>query len=211
MAQPLNSERANAATAGRSRGRPRSEQSHLAIIEATNELLEERGFGDLTMDEIAQRAGVSKATIYRRWPTKGTLVFEAFTADFLARQPTPDTGTLRGDLELALRKWIRTVRGTVTGHTLVSLIAEVQRDEELAAVWRDHFIRPVRAAYRTIVERAIARGEVSQRTDPDVVLDLVYGPMYYRLLQHYAPVSDRFAQAVIETILAGIRPGARAE
>src|SRR6202161_326668 len=105
------------------RGRPRSERSHRAILEAANEILEARGFVDLTMDEVAQRAGVSKATIYRHWPTKGTLVFEAFSADFLARQPLPDSGTLRGDLLSALRTWIRTVKGTVTGRTLVALIA----------------------------------------------------------------------------------------
>ncbi len=68
-------------------GRPRSERAHQAILDAANEILEERGFVDLTIDEIAQRAGVSKTTIYRRWPTKGTLVFEAFSADFLVGSP----------------------------------------------------------------------------------------------------------------------------
>jgi len=85
------------------RGRPRSERSHRAILEAANEILEERGFVDLTMEEVAQRAKVSKATIYRRWPTKGTLVFEAFADGYLALQPLPDTGTLGGDLLSALR------------------------------------------------------------------------------------------------------------
>src|SRR5580698_2320071 len=104
-------------------GRPRSERSHRAILDAASKLLEERGFADLTIDEVAQRAGVSKPTIYRRWPTKGTLVFEAFSGDFLARQPLPDTGSLRGDLLAALRAWIRVVKGTVTGRTLRGLIA----------------------------------------------------------------------------------------
>src|ERR1700689_1994006 len=104
------------------RGRPRSEQSHRAILDAANEILEERGFADLTIDEVAHRAGVSKPTIYRRWPPKGTLVFEAFSGDFLGRQPVPDTGTLRGDLLAALRAWIRVVKGTVTGRTLRGLI-----------------------------------------------------------------------------------------
>src|ERR1700676_1081643 len=113
------------------RGRPRSEHSHRAILDAANALLDERGLADLTIDEVAQRAGVGKATIYRRWPSKGTLVFEAFSADFLARQPLPDTGSLRADLLAALRGWVKTVRGTVTGRTLVGLIAEVQRDPGL--------------------------------------------------------------------------------
>jgi AcrR family transcriptional regulator len=188
------------------RGRPRSERAHQAILDATNEILEERGFVDLTMDEVAQRAGVSKPTIYRRWPTKGMLVFEAFSADFLTRQPLPDTGSLRGDLLAALRAWIRVVKGTVTGRTLRGLIAEVQRDPELAEIWRERFIGPVRAHHRTMVDRGIDRGEVSQSADPDVMLDLLYGPAYHRLLQSHLPLSDRFAQAVVDTLVAGVRP-----
>ncbi len=187
------------------RGRPRSERAHQAILNAANELLEERGFVDLTIDEIAQRAGVSKATIYRRWPTKGTLVFEAFSADFLNRQPRPDTGSLRGDLLASLRAWIRVNKGTVKGRTLVGLIAEVQRDPELADIWRQRFMGPVREQHRTIVEQAIERCEVSPDTDPDVVLDLIYGAAYHRLLQSHLPLSDRFAQDVVDTVVAGMR------
>jgi AcrR family transcriptional regulator len=192
-------------------GRPRSEEAHQAILDATNELLRERGFADLTMDDIAQRAGVSKATIYRRWPTKGTLVFEAFGADYLTRQPVPDTGSLRGDLEESMRRWIRSVKGTDMGRTLVSLIAEMQRDEELADSWREHFMTPVREKHKIMFDRAVARGEVSQRIDSDVLLDLLYGPMYHRLLQRHLPVTERFAQVVINTVLAGIAPGAHSD
>jgi AcrR family transcriptional regulator len=187
------------------RGRPRSERAHQAILDATNEILEERGFVDLTMDEVAQRAGVSKPTIYRRWPTKGMLVFEAFSADFLTRQPLPDTGSLRGDFLAALRAWIRVVKGTVTGRTLKGLIAEVQRDPELAAIWREQFLGPVRDHHRSMVNRAVERGEVPPNADPDVVLDLLYGPAYHRLLQSHLPLSDRFAQAVVDTVVAGVR------
>ena len=187
-----------------SRGRPRSERSHLAILGAANEILEERGFVDLTMDEVAQRGGVSKATIYRWWPTKGMLVFEAFTANFLARQPTPDTGSLRGDLLAALRSWIRTVKGTVTGRTLVGLIAEVQRDPDLAEIWRERFVTRVRAQHRLMLDRAIGRGEVSADIDPDVVLDLLFGSAYHRLLQSHLPLSDRFAQTVVDTVITGV-------
>ncbi len=188
------------------RGRPRSERSHRAILEAANAILEERGFVDLTMDEVAQRAGVSKATIYRWWPTKGTLVFEAFSASFLARQPLPDTGTLRGDLLAALRGWIRTVRGTVTGRTLVGLIAEVQRDPDLAEIWRERFVTRVRAQHRLIFDRALGRGETSADVDPDVMLDLVFGSAYHRLLQSHLPLTDRFAQDVVDTVVAGVQP-----
>ncbi|HWE65679.1 MAG TPA: TetR/AcrR family transcriptional regulator [Acidimicrobiales bacterium] len=186
------------------RGRPRSQRAHQAILDAANELLEERGFVDLTIDEVAQRAGVSKTTIYRRWSTKGTLVFEAFSADFLARQPLPDTGSLRGDLLAALRAWIKVVKGTVRGRTLAGLIAEVQRDPELADIWRERFMGPVRAQHRVMVDRALSRGELVPDTDPEVVLDLVYGAAYHRLLQSHLPLSDRFAQAVVEATTAGV-------
>jgi AcrR family transcriptional regulator len=186
------------------RGRPRSEHSHRAILEATRQLLEERGFVDLTIEEVAQRASVGKATIYRHWPTKGTLVFESFAVQFLAAQPLPDTGNLRGDLLGALRSWIRTVKGTVTGRTLVGLIAEVQRDPELAELWRDNFVVPVRAQHRVLIERAIERHEIAPTTDVDVTLDLLFGAAYHRLLQSHLALSDRFAQAVVDTIIGGV-------
>jgi AcrR family transcriptional regulator len=189
------------------RGRPRSERSHRAILEAANEILEERGFVDLTMDEVAQRGGVSKATIYRWWPTKGMLVFEAFTANFLAHQPTPDTGSLRGDLLAALRGWIRTVKGTVTGRTLVGLIAEVQRDPDLAEIWRERFVTRVREQHRLMIDRALERGEVSADVDSDVILDLLFGSAYHRLLQSHLPLSDHFAQAVVDTVVSGAQSG----
>ena len=117
------------------RARPAANGSHRAGSSTPpTSCWEKGGFAELTLDEVAQRAGVSKPTIYRRWPTKGTLVFEAFSAGFLTGQPLPNTGSLRGDLLAALRAWIRVVKGTVTGRTLVGLIAEVQRDPELAAI-----------------------------------------------------------------------------
>ena len=186
------------------RGRPRSERSHQAIIAATNELLNERGFVDLTIDEVALRAKVSKTTIYRRWPTKGTLVFEAFSDQFLALQPIPSAGSLHEDLLAALRRFIKVIKGTVMGRTLAGLVAEVQRDPELAEVWRDRFVVRVRTHHRVMIDRAIERGELSDDVDAEVVLDLLYGAAYHRLLQSHLPLSDGFAQAVVDTVVAGL-------
>jgi AcrR family transcriptional regulator len=188
------------------RGRPRSERSHRAILEAANELLAERGFVDLTIEEIAQRSGVAKTTIYRRWPGKGPLVFEAFATDYLNRLPLQDTGSLRGDLLALLRGFIKVVKGTVTGRTLVALVAEVQRDPELAEIWRDRFVTPVRAQHRVMFERAVERGETSPETDPEILLDLVFGAAYHRLLQSHLVLSDRFAQGVVDIVVAGVKP-----
>ena len=185
------------------RGRPRSEAARLAILTTTEQLLEEIGFDALTMEDVARVAGVGKATIYRRWPTKGLLVFDAFGTEFLAKQPPPDTGTLRGDLLAALQGWIRTVNGTVAGRTLTGLIAEVQRDPALGDAWRDRFVGPVRDQHRMLVARGVERGELSSRVDPEVLLDLVFGPAYHRLLQSHLPLDDYFARGVIDAIISG--------
>ena len=188
----------------RGRGRPRSDQSERSILDATKEILEECGFADLTIEDVARRAGVGKTTIYRRWPSKGTLVFEAFMVDFLELQPPPNTGTLRGDLLSALRAWIRTVRGTPTGRTLLGLLGEVERDPELAELWRDQFVAPVRAQHRIMFERGIERGEIPPSTDIEVAMDLLYGPAYHRLIQTQLSLSDEFAERVVDIIIRGV-------
>jgi len=188
----------------RGRGRPRSDESQRAILDATRALLEERGLADLTIEDVAQRAGVGKTTIYRRWPTKGTLAFEAFAADFLSRQPLPDTGSLRGDFYAALMSWIRAVKGTSTGRTLVGLIAEVQRDLELADIWKEKFVKPVRAQHHLMIERAVERGEVDETIDTDIIVDLLFAPAYHRLLQTHLTMNTRFAHALVDAVLNGV-------
>ncbi len=192
------------ATDGTGRGRPRSKQAEQSILAATAQLLEERGFKALTIEDVAVRASVGKATIYRWWQSKGTLAFDAFSAEFLARQPLPDTGSLRGDFLAALRGWIRSVKGTPTGKTLVELIAEVQRDPALAEMWRDRFIGPVRDHHRVMLERAVTRGEIPTATNTEVALDLLFGPAYHRLLQTHLPLTDRFARDVVDVVVGGL-------
>src|SRR5260221_12702040 len=97
------------------KGRPPSERAEPAVLEAAAELLDEAGLTSMTIEEVAARAGVGKASIYRRWPNKGALALDAFLGEFLAGQPVSDTGSLRGDLLAAARAWIRTVNGTPAG------------------------------------------------------------------------------------------------
>ncbi len=191
------------------RGRPRSVQAEAAILQATAEILEERGFAALTMEEVATRAGASKATVYRWWSSKGTLAFDAFVARFLEGQPLPDTGSLHSDLLAALRGWIRAVKGTATGRILAGLIAEVQRDPGLADEWRRRFVDVVRSQHRVMLERAIERGEMAADCDIEIVLDLLYGSAYHRLLQSHLPLTERFARGVVDIIVAGLEPDRR--
>lgn len=186
------------------RGRPRSQEADRAILRAAGEVLAERGFGGMTMEEVAARAGVGKATVYRRWPSRGSLALDAFMTDFREQQPRPDTGSLRGDMLAALRSWLHAVTRTRAGRILAGLIAEAQGDPGLAAAWREQVVGPLRAQHAVMLEHAIARGEIPAGTDLDVALDLLYGPAYHRLLQGHLPLTDEFIQTVVDVIVAGL-------
>lgn len=191
------------------RGRPRSEEADRAILSAATELLAERGLGGMSMEEVAARAGVSKATVYRRWPSRGALALDAFLAEFQEQQPLPDTGSFHGDLLAALRGWIRSVTRTPAGRMLAGLVAEAQRDPALAAAWRERVIEPLRVRNMVLVRRAIERGEIPADTDSDVVLDLLFGSAYHRLLQGHRPLTDQFARRAVGLVVAGVTAARR--
>jgi len=198
----------DAPTPAPARGRPLSLRTDEAILRAATDLLAERELSQIAIEDVATRAHVSKASIYRRWPSKGTLAFDAFMAQFLGTQPLPDTGRLDDDLRVTLRNWVRTVDGTGAGRTLRGLIAEVQRDPELSSAWRERFVTPVRAAHLTMTERAITRGELLPDVDAHLLLDLLFGPAYHRLLQGHLPLDDAFISGTVEAIVAAAKAGA---
>jgi AcrR family transcriptional regulator len=185
------------------RGRPRSEQADRAILLAATQVLAERGLGGMSIEEVAARAGVGKTTIYRRWSSRGALALDAFLAEFQGQQPLPDTGTLRGDLLAALRAWVRSVTRTRAGAMLAGLIAEAQRDPALAAAWRERVVEPLRAQHKVMLDRAIGRGEIPADIDQEVVLDLLFGAAYHRLLHGHQPLNDQFTVRVVDLIMAG--------
>jgi AcrR family transcriptional regulator len=187
------------------RGRPRSEKARSAILEAAAELLLQRGLGAVSMDEVAERAGVSKATIYRWWPSKETLALDALVAWAAARAPARDTGSLRGDVLALVRGWVREVRRRPFGPVIAALILEAQSDPTFAEAYRTHFVEPRRAAMRAAFRRARERGEVPADVDVEVAMDLLYGAVYHRLLHGHAPLTDRFADDVVELALNGIQ------
>lgn len=188
-----------------SRGRPRSEKARTAVLDAAAQLMLEHGLSAVTMDAVAQQAGVSKATIYRWWPTKETLALDALYSDWAAARPTPrDTGSLRGDLLSMLRPWARLAVSRPYGRVLAALLTEAQGDPEFAAEYRRRVIEPRREQARTVLRRAIDRGEIPATTKIEVVLDLLYGPLYHRLLHGHAPLNDRFVRDVVDTVLTAI-------
>ena len=158
------------------------------------------------MDAVAERAGVSKATIYRWWPTKETLALDALYTEWATVQPDPrDTGSLRGDLLALLRPWVRLVRGRPYARVIAALLTEVHTDPAFAAEYHQRLVEPRRDLTRAVFRRAVERGEIPASTDIEVAVDLVYGPLWHRLLHGHAPLNDRFTQAVVDMALNGIQ------
>jgi AcrR family transcriptional regulator len=192
----------------RPRGRPRSEKARQAILAAARELLLEQGVHAMSMDDVAERAGVSKATIYRWWPSKELLALDALAAAWAGLTPASqrDTGSLRRDLLARFRPWQRELNAQPFGRVFAGLIAEAQTDPEFAKLYLEHFIYPRREDTRALLVRGIDRGELAADTDLEVALDLLYGPVYHRLLSRHARLTDRFVQQVVDAVIRAFAP-----
>jgi AcrR family transcriptional regulator len=189
------------------RGRPRSQTAHNAILEAAAELLLEQGLSAVSMDAVAARAGVSKATIYRWWPTKQTLALDALYHEWEI-SPPEDTGSLRGDLLTLFRPWVRLAGRRPYGRAIAALLTEAQTDPAFAQEYRTRFVEPRRDQARAIFRRAMERGEIPAGTKVEVALDLLYGAFYHRLLHGHAPLSDQAVHDVVDMTLQGVAPAA---
>jgi AcrR family transcriptional regulator len=188
-------------------GRPRSQKAHKAVLDAAAELLLTKGLSAVSMDAVAEQAGVSKATIYRWWPTKETLALDALYTEWAAASPhARDTGSLRGDLLSLLRPWARLAGSRPYGRVIAALLTEAQTDPVFAVEYRNRVVEPRRDQARAIFDRAITRGEIPAATKVDVALDLLYGALYHRLLHGHAPLSDRFVRDVVDMTLNGAQP-----
>ena len=186
-------------------GRPRSEKARTAILRAATDLLLAHGLAGVSMDAVAERAGVSKATIYRWWRSKEMLALDALQVESAASQPRrPDTGTLRGDLLALLQPWAQLVTSRPYGRLVAALVTQAQTDPAFGQEYRARFVEPRRAEARAILRRAIDRGEIPAATKTEVILDLLYGPLYHRLLHGHAPLDETFTADVVDTVLAGL-------
>ena len=187
-------------------GRPRSERARRAILQAANELLESEGFAAVTVEAIAERAGVSKATVYRWWPNRAAVVMDGFLSTVSSEVPFPHTGHAREDIQIHMRRLAEAFRGKI-GRTVAALIAEGQADPELADALRSRWLSVRRAEAREILELGIERGELRENLDPEVAVDVLYGPIYYRMLVGHAPLDDDFTDALADHVFSGL--GAR--
>jgi AcrR family transcriptional regulator len=190
----------------RSPGRPRSERAHRAILQAANELLESEGFAAVSVEAIAERAGVSKATIYRRWPNRAAVVMDGFLSTVSSEVPFPHTGHAREDIRIHMRRLAEAFSGKI-GRTVAALMAEGQSDPELAGALRSRWLLVRRAEAREILELGIERGELREDIDLEVAVDVLYGPIYYRMLVGHAPLDNGFTDALADHIFAGLVTG----
>ncbi len=190
-------------SAANARGRPRSAAARNAILTAARSMLEEGGIAAVTMEGIALRTGVGKPTIYRTWPNALAVAMAAMLevpAKVSNRRKTP-SGV--ADLRRQLADIIA-VFATRMGRNIATVLAASEADTELSKVFRNHFILARRDEGRRFVERAIAQHEIRADIDIEVVLDLIYAPVFYRLLVGHAALDTRFTDGVLAHVLAGI-------
>ena len=188
-------------------GRPRDERADRAILRATLELMAETGAHELRMDDVARRAGVGKATIYRRYRSKGELITAAI-AGLVSEITIPDTGATRTDLRALMRGAVEVYRGSLEAAVMPSLVEAMSRDVGLARLVREEFLTRRRAALQEVLERGIERGDLQRDLDLDLALDVFGGPLFYRLLITGGPIDDHLADGVVELILRGFAPQA---
>lgn len=189
-----------------SAGRPRSEEAHQAILDATLALLAEVGFSALTVEGVAGRAGVGKATIYRRWPSKLPLVVEAFGQ--LPGLADIDTGTLADDLKAMLRAYLGAFNDSPLATVLPSLAGERAHNPKLSELFRP-VMRGRQAPLRRALERAVERGELPEGLDLALAADLVVGPIAVRLFFTGARLRPEMVDPIVDLALRGLQAGAQ--
>ena len=185
-------------------GRPRDPGADHAILDASLDVLREHGFGGFTVDAVAARAGVGKATIYRRWSSKEELILAA-AETVVPDVPTPDTGAIRDDLLLLAKSVATHFSSKTAGCLAADLAAEATRSSDARALMQ-RFTSARRKAAVAIVRRAIERGELRVDIDPDTLVDAIVGPIFYRARMSGASLSPRAVERVVDLALDGARP-----
>jgi AcrR family transcriptional regulator len=188
-------------------GRPRSERARHAILSSTLEFLErkENGFADLTIEYVAAKAGVGKATVYRWWPTKAALVADAFAGSVTQKLRFPDTGSVCMDMSQQMHQLVKILRSR-RGHVVSAILGAGQSDGTLISAFRDRFLKPRRAEAYATLRRGILRGELPANADLDHVLDALYGPIYMRFLIRHDRLTPSFVDHQCELVLRGALP-----
>jgi AcrR family transcriptional regulator len=187
------------------RGRPRDPAARRKILAAAAALLDEGGLGAVTMEAIAAKAGVGKPTIYREWPNAHAVAMSAFLETAKSPPAARKSGTALDELRRQLRR-IAGVFATRAGRNTAMMIAAAQSDSELAKVFRIHFMLKSREEGRALLLRAGAAGDLRPDIDWEAALDLIYAPLYFRLLMGHGPLDANFTDAILDLALEGLSP-----
>jgi AcrR family transcriptional regulator len=185
-------------------GRPRDARADEAILDAALDVLAEVGPAGFTVDEVAARAGCGKATIYRRWRSRGALLLDTGHHRLGLRVTDPDTGSGRDDLVTMLGELARKMRDTPAGKVMPAVVAEAAVNPEMRQVLAA-FVHDRRKPAFNAISRAVARGELPEETDIELVLDLLGGLVYFRVMLADNPPDDAVVATVVDTVLGGIR------
>ena len=188
----------------------RKETSRRAILTAAFELVQEVGYAKLSIEGVAARAGVGKQTIYRWWPSKGAVLFDAFRmlSEGAEGEPPvlPDTGDLAADLTAVLRATVEELNDPRYDPAMRALATEITLDPELAAAYAEQLDGPLREAKRQRLRSAQQAGQLAEDLDLDVAVDLIWGPVLNRWLYRSGPLTTEYTDRVVATALAGLRP-----
>lgn len=187
----------------RRRGRPRNEQAHAAVIEATAKLLRDGGLPAVTIEAVSAASGISKPTIYRYWPNRTALAIDAFGEQMTRDVPIADTGDTRRDLIEQVRN-VADYYTSPAGAILAQLLGAGTTDSHAAERIRNQFFSGRRAQTRTIWERAQARGHVRPGIDADTAIDILFAPIIFRLLVGHAPIDSDSMAALADYALSGL-------
>jgi len=179
----------------------RSEQARLAVLEAADNLLVERGFADVTIEGIAARAGVAKQTIYRWWTSKTAILFDALSTDAAEHFTPADHADLGSDLRDQLRQLAAFLTTTDAGAVCRALAGQAQHDPAVAARFEAEFAAPQRERDRAPFRRARDRGQLDPAADIELAIDQLVGPVYYRVLISRRSVSPEFTDALVQGYL----------
>ena len=183
-------------------GRPRDESARQRILDAALELLQEESFAQVTVESIAGRAGVGKATVYRWWPNKAAVMIEAFRDAVAPEVPFPDSGCLEDDIRLQLEKFTRMLIGP-RGRMLAGFVAAAQSDPDVAAALSEYWIQPRRAEAKDALRGKRRWKESHTDVDPELVLDLLYAPLYYRVMTGL-PLTVEYTQSLVDLVMKAL-------
>jgi AcrR family transcriptional regulator len=186
------------------RGRPRDPRTRAAILLAARDLLERGGLTAVTIEAIAQKAGVSRPTIYRYWPNAPAVAMAAFLEKTGAASAAASPGSALSALRAQLHA-LADAFAAPAGRSVAAMVAAAQSETELAKAFRNEFIARNRDATRALLERCIADRSIAEPDDMDVTLDLIFGPLFYRLLMGHAPITRGFVDQLLDTVVRARR------